>query len=205
MRVEIAFTTPLQVMEVPAPAPALGHIEIKLTFEQFSIIFEGTHAMYTLPVDHTVLMQVAYVDAKGNPATIDGEVSWQSSDDSIISVQVDPEDSTVCRAMPTGSIGQAQVTAICDADIGDGSRELITLCDIEVVGGEAVSGSIQPMGEPQPISDDQIDNSLPGGQGGSPDNSLPGAQPGIDNSLPGGQPRPDQGLPGGGGAQPKRG
>lgn len=39
------------------------------------------------------------------------------------------------------------------------------------------------------------DNSLPGGSGGRPDNTLPGSQPGIDNTLPGQPARPDNTLP----------
>lgn len=148
-RVEIVFTNPLQLMEVAAPP--LGQQQITLAFGPFIITAEGSHVMYTLPVDHTVLMQVAYVDAKGNPATIDGDVTWSSSDAAVIAAQVDASDSTICRAIPAGSIGQAQITATCDADLGDGVRELVTLCDIEVVGGEAVAGTIQPVGEPSPI------------------------------------------------------
>lgn len=152
-RVEIVFGNTLKIMEV-AEQP-LGQQQITLAFGPFVITAEGNHVMYTLPVDHTVLMQVAYVDAKGNPATIDGDVSWSSSDPSIISVIVDGEDSTICRATPVGSVGQAQVTARCDADLGDGVRELLTLCDIEVIGGEAVAGTIQPLGEPEPVHPDQ--------------------------------------------------
>jgi hypothetical protein len=163
-RVEIVFKNPLQIMEVPAPA--LGHAQITIKFDHFIITAEGSHVMYTLPVDHSVLMQVSYVDARGNPATIDGEVTWESSDASIITVLVDPTDSSICRATPVGSVGQAQVTATCDADLGDGVRELITLCDIEVVGGEAVAGTIQPVGEPSPI-----------GQEAHPDQTLPGNLP----------------------------
>ena len=143
-RVEIVFDNPLQIMEVPAPA--LGRAEITIAFGPFLITAEGDHVMYTLPVDHTVLMQVSYVDARGNPATIDGDVSWESSDASIVTRRPSIRaDSTICRAVPVGSIGQAQVTATCDADLGEGVRELITLCDIEVVGGEAVAG-IDPAG-----------------------------------------------------------
>src|SRR4029077_19895488 len=101
--------------------------------------------------DHTVLMQIAYVDAKDNPATIDNDVSWQSSDTSIVTVTVDTSDSTTCRITPAGAVGQVQVTATCDADLGDGVRNLVTLCDIDVVGGEAVAGTIQPVGAPEPI------------------------------------------------------
>jgi hypothetical protein len=149
-RVEIVFVNPLKIMEVAEQS--LGQQQITLTFDRFTITAEGSHVMYTLPVDHSVLMQVAYVDAQGNPATIDGDVTWESSDVSIITVAVDAADSSICRATPVGSVGQAQVTATCDADLGDGTRELITLCDIEVVGGEAVAGSIQPVGEPDPLA-----------------------------------------------------
>ncbi|MEH2565328.1 hypothetical protein [Bradyrhizobium sp. AZCC 2289] len=149
-RIEIAFVNPLKILEVTEQP--LGQQQITLQFDRFNITAEGSHVMYALPVDHTVLMQVSYVDAKGNPATIDGEVSWESSDASIIAVSVDAGDSSICRATPVGSVGQAQVTAKCDADLGDGVRELVTLCDIEVVGGEAVAGSIQPVGEPEPLA-----------------------------------------------------
>lgn len=175
-RVEIVFGNALKIMEVPAPE--LGHQLLMINFgHQIVITTKGDHVMYTLPVDHSVTMQVAYTDAKGNPATIDGDVSWDSSDVSIVTVSVDPSDSTVCRATPVGSVGQVQITATCDADLGDGTRELITLCDIEVVGGEAVAGSIQPLGEPSPI-----------GQEPKPDHTLPGDLPHPDQTLPGNLP-----------------
>jgi len=205
-RVEIVFANTLKIMEVADEPHALGRQFLLIAYDNFAITAEGDHVMYKLPNDHTVAMQVAYSDAKGNAATVDGDVTWESSDASIVMVQVDDTDTTKCRAVPVG-IGQAQITATADADIGDGVRELITTCDIEVVGGEAVSGSIQPVGEPEPITPDNalppgVDNTLPGGQGGSVDNTLPGAQPGVDNTLPGSQPRPDNTLPGG--AEPKR-
>ncbi|MBR0753514.1 hypothetical protein JQ604_15100 [Bradyrhizobium jicamae] len=153
-RVEIIFGNTLKIMEVTEEPPR-GRSEIKLTFEQFTVTAEGNHVMYTLPVDHSVLMQVSYVDARGNPATIDGDVAWASSDEAIASVQVDLQDSTICRAVPMGGMGQVQITATCDADLGEGTRELITICDIQVVGGEAVAGSIQPLGEPTPIEPPQ--------------------------------------------------
>lgn len=152
-RVEIVFSNPLQVMQVAEPP--LGKQLLTLTFEQFTITAEGDHVMYTLPVEYSVLLQVAYVDAKGNPAKVDGDVSWTSSDASMIAIKVDPADSTVCRIWAVGTAGQAQVTASADADLGDGVRELITLCDIEVVAGEAVAGTIQPLGNPDPPHPDQ--------------------------------------------------
>ena len=150
LRLEIVFANVLTVAEVELPAK--GKQFLTIGYEAFAIIIEGDHAMYTLPADHLVNMQVAYTDAKGNPATIDGDVTWESSDASILLVEADPGDSSMCRATPVGSVGQVQITARCDADLGDGVRELITTADISVVGGEAVAGSIQPMGEPEPIA-----------------------------------------------------
>lgn len=169
-RVEIIFGNTLKIEEVTS-APPLGHVEITLTFDQFTITAKGD-VMYNLPADHTVQMQVAYVDAGGNPATIDNDVVWSSSDANIVSVQVDAINSMICRVTPVG-VGQAQVTATVDADIGDGVRELVTLADITVVGGEAVAGTIEPVGAPEPI--------------GSPDQSLPGQAPHPDQELPGAQ------------------
>jgi hypothetical protein len=148
-RVEIVFVNPLQLMEVSAPLKGFAFLTI--IHQRFTITVEGDRVMYTLPVDHAVNMQVSYTDAKGNPATIDGEVEWTSSDDALIEVEVDETDSTKCKAMPVGPLGQVQVTATVDADLGDGVRNLITTCDIQIVGGEAVAGSIQPVGEPEQL------------------------------------------------------
>jgi hypothetical protein len=147
-RVEIVFANALQIVHVQ---PQQLRVFLTISHQSFTITIEGDHVMYTLPVDHAVSMQVSYVDSKGNPATIDGEVNWASSDQAIVTIEVDTEDSTICKAVPAGSLGQVQVTATVDADLGDGVRNLITTCDIQIVGGEAVAGSIQPVGEPEQL------------------------------------------------------
>jgi hypothetical protein len=149
-RIEISFSSPLRI--ITAEEPQQGGSRLTIAYDSFRITTEGDRVMYTLPVDKLVVMQVAYVDAQGNPAVVDGMVSWASSDDDVITVKVDPEDSTICTVTPAGKAGQAQVTATADADLGAGVRSLVTLCDIEVVAGEAVAGTIQPLGDPQPIA-----------------------------------------------------
>ncbi|MBR0879614.1 hypothetical protein ACVMGC_001012 [Bradyrhizobium barranii subsp. barranii] len=149
-RIEIVFAGPLWIMEVSEP-PKI-HALLTIKYGDFIIRADGDKVMYTLPVDKMTSMQVSYVDAQNNPAEIDGEVVWASSDDDILVVTTDPADSTICSVTPGGQVGQAQVTATADADLGQGTRQLITVCDIEVVAGEAVAGSIQPLGEPQPIA-----------------------------------------------------
>jgi hypothetical protein len=147
--ITLSFGNTLKIMEVSEEPQ--GYSEITIVFDRFIIKAKGD-VMYTLPVDKLVNMKVAYVDAGGNPATVDGAVSWQSSDDNIVTVAVDSGDSTMCRVTPVGATGQVQVTATADADLGTGVRQLITVCDITVVAGEAVAGTIEPVGEPQPIA-----------------------------------------------------
>lgn len=150
-RLEIVFTNPLRIVE-EVEEPSIGKQLLTIEYEQFSIIVEGDHVMYNLPVDHQVNMEVTYVDANNNPAEVDGAVSWSSSDTDIVTVRVDGQDSAICTVVPVGKAGQCQVTATADADLGSGVRSLVTICDIEVVAGEAVAGSVQPLGEAQPIA-----------------------------------------------------
>jgi hypothetical protein len=150
-RLEIVFTNPLRIVE-EVEEPSVGKQLLTIEYEQFSILVEGDHVMYNLPVDHQVAMEVTYVDANNNPAKVDGAVGWTSSDETIATVKVDGQDSAICTVVPVGKAGQCQVTATADADLGSGVRSLVTICDIEVVAGEAVAGSIQPLGEAQPIA-----------------------------------------------------
>ena len=105
---------------------------------------------YTLPSGMKVNVKVAYQDAAGNPAAVDGDVTWASSDDATATVLVDGADSMAAVVSATGPVGQAQITATADADLGAGVRELITIMDVSVVAGEAVAGVISPVGAAQP-------------------------------------------------------
>lgn len=147
-QLEITFGGPLRIEVVP-PQPQPGIIaRLTVTLNRFKIT--GENLMYTLPVDHTVSMEVSYVDAAGNAAAVDGEVAWQSSDPAIVTLTVDDSDSSIVQVTPVGLAGQVQVTAIADADLGQGVKNLVTVCDINVVAGEAVAGTIQPVGDAQP-------------------------------------------------------
>ncbi|MBT1509447.1 hypothetical protein KIP88_02935 [Bradyrhizobium sp. SRL28] len=149
-RVEIVFANVLKVMEVgEEPLPRV-HTLVTVKYEQFAITMEGDHVMYNLPADHTVTMQVSYVDGAGNPAQVDGDVTWFTANEELATIEVDASDDTICKVIPK-AIGRTQVSARADADLGEGTRELLTVCDIMIVAGEAVAGSIQPTGEPQPI------------------------------------------------------
>ena len=106
--------------------------------------------MYTMPIKYQVEVQVSYVDAAGNPAVVDGPVTWSSSDTTVVTVNTDTADSSKCTVQSLMKVGQAQVLATADADLGTGTRNLVTTMDITIVAGEAVAGTIQPVGEAAP-------------------------------------------------------
>lgn len=172
-RVEIVFGNVLKIMEVAEEPRPRGCSKLTMTFEQFVVTAEGDHVMYNLPIDHTVKMQVSYTDAAGNPAQVDGEVEWFPANPEIAAIEVDANDGTICKVIPV-ALGRTQVSAKADADLGEGVRELLTVCDIMIVAGEAVAGSIQPAGEQEPMT---------------PSDGVGGAHP--DQGLPAGQPHPE--------------
>lgn len=126
-----------------------GFVFVTIGYDRFLIKVKGD-LMFTLPDDKKVAVKVSYVDAHNHPAKVDGEVTWLSSDDSIATVTVDPADSSKASIAAADELGQVQITAHADADLGTGLREIITTLDVEVVAGEAVRGTIQPVGEPTP-------------------------------------------------------
>ena len=123
---------------------------VSVTFESFTATAKANHMAYTLANDHFITVSIAYEDAAGNPAKIDGDPAWASSDDTILTVDVDATNHFEASVTPVGLAGTAQVTVTADVDLGTGVKELITLFDVTVVAGEAVAGTIQPVGEPFP-------------------------------------------------------
>lgn len=110
---------------------------------------------YTLAADKKVELAISYVDANGNPASVEGAVQWDSSNPAIAAIEPStstpaPGVASVVWLVPGTAVGNCQVSAKADADLGTGVREIVTLLDVTVVGGEAVSGVITPVGEAVP-------------------------------------------------------
>lgn len=131
-----------QFCEVFCACPKHRHppvVRVTLRFGAFIVSFQGDF-MFTLPDDATANAAVAYVDAKGKPAKVDGAPVWSSSDEAILTV-VAAADGMSAVVTPV-DLGTAQVKIVADADLGAGVTEIITLGDVEVVGGQAVAGNV---------------------------------------------------------------
>lgn len=96
--------------------------------------------MFTIPADKTASGAVSYVDAKGNPAQVEGAPVWSSSDPSIVDVV--PSADGFSATVTPGAVGTAQIKVEADADLGAGVVPVIALVDVEVVAGQAVAGNV---------------------------------------------------------------
>ncbi len=98
--------------------------------------------MFTLPDTKKVPITVAYVDAAGNPAVVEGAPSWTSSDETIVTIADVSGDGMSAFAVAVGPLGTAQVNVTADADLGEGVTAVIGLLDIEVVASQAVAATV---------------------------------------------------------------
>jgi hypothetical protein len=124
-----------------------GPVEMTLTFGP--IIFrdaspeDNAHevqhmATFVLPNTHKVQASVAIKDIAGNPAQVDGPLAWSVSDPSVITLDV-ANDGLSAFVIAQGPLGTSQVTVEGDADLGEGTRPITVIGDIEVRASEAVS------------------------------------------------------------------
>jgi len=98
---------------------------------------------FTLTDIQQVTLAITAVDARGNPAKLDGAPVWATSDAALLSI-VASEDGLSCVATAVGPLGTAQVTVSADADLGEGTRELAGLLDVEIIASEALNITIVP-------------------------------------------------------------
>lgn len=87
-------------------------------------------------------VSVSWVDAGGNPAKVDGPTVWQSSDESLLTVTVAAGNPLIANLYAPGPIGNAQVQATADADLGEGVKSITAVLDMTVIAGQASAGTI---------------------------------------------------------------
>jgi uncharacterized protein YjdB len=84
---------------------------------------------------------IAPLNAKGNPAPVDGVPEWSSSNPSVATVT--PAADGLSAVVTAVGIGVAQISVVADADMDAGeTRELTGTLDIDVRASEAVTLSI---------------------------------------------------------------
>jgi hypothetical protein len=120
--------------------------------------------MVALVNGQSVDLTVAYTDAQGAPVPAPGAVTWSSSDDSIATIEADPDDDT-----------QATVTSVAEgaATITAESGGIEVTEDVDVSASEPVAteGTITagvPYATPDAPSQGPLQGRLPGQQPKAP-------------------------------------
>jgi len=98
--------------------------------------------MATMQVQTYATLSVEWKDKAGNPAKVDGETTWTSSNPNTLEAEVATGNSLICNVYAPGPIGKATVEATADADRGEGVKTISKTIEIEVTTGEAVEGEI---------------------------------------------------------------
>jgi hypothetical protein len=121
-------------------------------FKGISFTAKGDHMSLTLKdteVPGTVTVSVAYVDAKGKPAKVDGAPTWVASDPTIIDGVTPAADGMSAVLHITDTVGVSQLTVSADVDLGSGVTNLDSVDTVGVIAGDAVAanftfGSVTP-------------------------------------------------------------
>lgn len=127
--------------------PSIPVLRWSLQLDHFKVKGDN-HMAVTIRDTEKVGVAIAVVDAKGNPAQIDGAPVWAVSDPAGLAV-VPAEDGLSASVVAVGPLGVFQATVQVDADLGEGVKPLIGILDVEVVAGEAAAINFQ-VGIPEP-------------------------------------------------------
>lgn len=96
---------------------------------------------------HATLGPLRFLSKKGNPATVEGIPTWESSDPTVATVTPSADGMTALLETP-GPAGTARITATADADRGEGVRPITGILDVTVLEPEAETVEI-PTGTPE--------------------------------------------------------
>lgn len=83
-------------------------------------------------------LSIRPVDARGNPAHVEGAPTWGLSDPALLDLQV-AADGLSATVFARGPIGAGQVRVDADADLGEGVETITGLLDVVVIAAQAVS------------------------------------------------------------------
>jgi hypothetical protein len=93
-------------------------------------------------IQKTTLTVPGGLDAKGNPAPLDGPVTFTSSDPTILTVN--PTSDTTCDVISTGALGTAQAQYSADANIDPAVVDTISgFTDFTIINSQAVGLTAQ--------------------------------------------------------------
>lgn len=124
--------------------PPVGGLRFRLAFPPSMTVTGASPMAFTLTSSQKCTVSVAAVDAKGNPAQIDGAPVWTIESGADKLTLVPAADGLSAEVLAAGPVGDAQVKVTADADLGEGVTPLTGLLDVTVIAGAAVALALTP-------------------------------------------------------------
>lgn len=133
-----------RVRIVPHMGQAVEQTQPVLKTPQYKGSIKGEVIMaFDLADSQQVVVSVAFVDKKGNPANVDGAPEWSTDNTDVLALTPEPNGMS-CLVQAVGPLGAATVTLKADADLGAGTVPVIGTLDINVTGGAATVVTLTP-------------------------------------------------------------
>jgi hypothetical protein len=92
-------------------------------------------------VPGTCTVSVAFVDAKGKPAMVDGVPTWTVDNASVVDVLTPAADGMSATLHIMDNLGAAVLSVNADADLGSGVTNITISDTVTVIAGQAVAGN----------------------------------------------------------------
>jgi len=147
-QLQISFGSPLIVQHqyLPSTKPKLL---LSVVLDGITII--GDEAMdVKIPEGKRAKFQVVPQDVSGNPAPIDGNVTWSSVDQTLLQVVPDTASANQSQAWIEnnvgGSLGVCGIKVGADADTGSGVVTISATFEFEAVAGQAAGYGLNQVG-----------------------------------------------------------
>ncbi len=117
---------------------------VTYSFKGVSFTAEGNHMALNLKdtdLPGTVDVTVAFVNAKGKPAQVDGVPIWSVTDATIIDSVTPSADGLTAKLHIMDTIGASQLNVNADVDLSGGVSNKDFVDTVSVIAGEAVAAN----------------------------------------------------------------
>lgn len=83
-----------------------------------------------------------FLDARGNPAIVDGVPEWNTDNSDILALEP-ADDGMSCKVTAVGMVGAAMVQMTADADLGAGFKPLVGTIEFDITPGQATTVELE--------------------------------------------------------------
>lgn len=124
------------------PPPLAAHILFMVSLGDR--YFEGVDQMkQIIKATEEFDVSLAFQDSLGNPAQVEGVPTWENSNETAIMLTV-AENGLSATVSAIGTPGTGQISVTADADLGEGTTNIVGTLDVEVLSGEATVIQLNP-------------------------------------------------------------